>query len=91
MACTRKPFFILVLLLVCFNPSLEARKLGRMEKTNVFLKHSPVKTAIPKRTSSTFSQTAKGHATVINERPFSRYPAKNDRNLQSVPSPGVGH
>ncbi|WOH03031.1 hypothetical protein DCAR_0522422 [Daucus carota subsp. sativus] len=92
MACTRKLFCIVVLLLLCFNPCFEARVLGRIEKTEVStLKHPLVTTSIPKRTNSISSANDKGHITVIDERPYFRSSAQNDRNLQSVPSPGVGH
>ena len=66
--------------------------LGRIEKTEVStLKHPLVTTSIPKRTNSISSANDEGHTTVSDERRFFRSSAQNDRNLQSVPSPGVGH
>ncbi|KAM7492515.1 hypothetical protein LguiA_035436 [Lonicera macranthoides] len=76
---------VFLFVLICYVPSLEARKVLSIEKGKVssLVPSSHLKgTTIP---------TGKAHAMAINERLFTLHLAKMDRILQSVPSPGAGH
>lgn len=75
-------------------PSLEARKLLDKEKINdkfPSLFKSLVLSALPKGTVPSSSPSKRTHATLDDEKLFTRHLASIDRILRSVPSPGVGH
>lgn len=75
---------VFVLLIICYYaPSLEARKILKMEDNLVLL---PKGTTAPPS-----SPSAEDLQRVTNQSLFSLHLAKIDRILQSVPSPGAGH
>ncbi|KAF8413711.1 hypothetical protein HHK36_001703 [Tetracentron sinense] len=78
---------------ICFVPTLEARKLLSMEtkKKALSLEDSLFLSALPKGTIPPSSPSKKGHAMIINEKLFALPLASIDRILRSVPSPGIGH
>uniref|UniRef100_A0A2N9HNI2 Precursor of CEP14 n=1 Tax=Fagus sylvatica TaxID=28930 RepID=A0A2N9HNI2_FAGSY len=47
--------------------------------------------ALPKGTVPSSTPSKKGHAVEVDEKLSRHLISINDRNLQSVPSPGVGH
>ncbi|PON95838.1 B-cell lymphoma 6 protein [Trema orientale] len=57
----------------------------------LYSKASLFLSALPKGTVPSSSPSKKGHAEVDNEKLVERHLMTMDRNLQSVPSPGVGH
>lgn len=96
MAYFQLRLLILVLIFMCFTAqSSEARKLLKLEKKEVAasaLEESSVLNALPVGSVQPATPSNKGHVTVLfNEKHFTLVPTHFDRNLQSVPSPGMGN
>ncbi|XP_059630365.1 precursor of CEP14-like [Cornus florida] len=86
--------FCIILVLICYVPSLEARKLMNIERRRIV--PSPednlVLTALPKGTAvPSSSPSGKGPAMVIYEKLLSQHFSRIDRILESNPSPGIGN
>ncbi|KAH6825551.1 hypothetical protein C2S53_016357 [Perilla frutescens var. hirtella] len=75
--------------------SANGRKLlmnGEHKHTNIPSgKDSLYLTALPKGKVPASTPTKRGHAATIDQKLIARHLALADRNLRSVPSPGVGH
>nr|XP_009602867.1 precursor of CEP14-like [Nicotiana tomentosiformis] len=89
-------FIALVILFVCTAPCFEARKLlnskdkkntdsARSREANLLLN------ALPKGKISPSSPSKRGHAAFVNYKKKQYAGGHVDRNLESVPSPGIGH
>ncbi|KAL2496490.1 Uncharacterized protein Fot_40247 [Forsythia ovata] len=81
----------LILVLICFVQSSEERKLPKVKTST--LEGSLIMSALPKGTIiPPSSPSDRGNAVITGGELFGIQPTGHvDRNLQSVPSPGVGH
>ncbi|RVW43037.1 hypothetical protein CK203_021701 [Vitis vinifera] len=94
MAKSSSTSIIFILLLVCYIPSLESRKLLSMEQREGSSMGENLDLALlPNGPPPPSSPSGEGYAMAnINGRLFTLHlPIINDRILASVPSPGVGH
>ncbi|KAL2476441.1 Uncharacterized protein Adt_37177 [Abeliophyllum distichum] len=76
----------LILVLICFVQSSEARKLLKVKTSTLEGSLIMKGTIIP-----TSSPSEGGNAVITGGKLFGIQPEHVDRNLQSVPSPGAGH
>lgn len=89
-------FAFLVLVFFSYVGSSEGRKFlvkrEIMNKERVLSSEGSLYlSALPKGGVPSSTPSKKGHAEVVNEKLIARHLITMDRNLQSVPSPGVGH
>ncbi|KAL4555159.1 hypothetical protein LXL04_037770 [Taraxacum kok-saghyz] len=75
---------LLVIVMLCCAPSLDARKLLNEKKGSVIMAGNVLQSAVLEGKSTPPS-------TRLSEKLFALHLAHLDRILQSVPSPGAGH
>ncbi|CAI9784265.1 unnamed protein product [Fraxinus pennsylvanica] len=80
---------ILIVVLICFTQSLEARKF--LEDKISTLEESSVMSALPKGTIPPSSPSERGNVVANGGKLFGVQPGHVDRSLVSIPSPGIGN
>ncbi|PIN12118.1 hypothetical protein CDL12_15259 [Handroanthus impetiginosus] len=82
--------FALLLVLICSFEALEARKVLKMDKNEVYLHGgSLILSSLPKGSVPPSSPSKGGDADIVDDNPFAS--RMDGRNLASVPAPDVGH
>ena len=80
----------LLLVLICSFEALEARKVFKMDKNEVYFHGGNlILSSLPKGSIPPSSPSKGGDADIVDDNPFAN--PMDGRNLQSVPAPGVGH
>ncbi|PIN12124.1 hypothetical protein CDL12_15264 [Handroanthus impetiginosus] len=80
----------LLLVLICSFEALEARKVLKMDKYEVYLhRGSLILSSLPRGSVPPSSPSKGSDADIVNDNPFAS--PMDGRNLASAPAPGVGH